>query len=460
MGSNENCHSGPAGRERVWFCHSERSEESLLNPNASERYGSTSLARTRALNRIDRREFCRLAVTSAAAFAAAPSSLANKTQPRSMGLDLAKFERASVLKAADDYLRERPVTITAFSSPRSAGGKHDYFSEGDYWWPDPKNPGGPYIQRDGMSNPDNFTAHRHALIQLGVQVPALTAAWILTRDRRYSGHAVEHLRAWFLNPETLMNPNLQYAQAINGRTTGRGTGIIDTIHLVEVVRSIPFLAESKSLTSTELDGLRKWFTQYSEWMTTSKNGQEERDAKNNHGTWWVAQVAEFATFTGDQRLTDFCRTRFKTVLVPNQIAPDGSLPEELRRTKPYNYCLFNIGGLATICETLSKAQDDLFTFALPDGRGFQKTMAWMFPYIKDKSTWPHPPDVEYFQYWPIRQPSLLFAGLAFSNADYIKEWQALPPEPQVEEIIRNNPIRQPLLWVQPSISVRVESSFR
>jgi len=400
------------------------------------------------LHSISRRAFCHNLLTSVAVAASSRSLFASRNEsPQSLGLDLAKLERPVVLKAANSYLQERPITITAASSPRSAGDKHDYFSEGDYWWPDPRDPNGPYIQRDGMSNPDNFTDHRHALIRLGVQVPALAVAWILTRDRRYPDHAAEHLRAWFLDPATLMNPNLQYAQAIHGRTTGRGTGIIDTIHLVEVVRSIPFLADSKSLTSREGDGLRKWFAQYLEWMTTSKNGQEERDAKNNHGTWWVTQVAAFSRFADDQKLADYCRDRFKTVLVPNQIAQDGSLPEELRRTKPYNYCLFNIGGLATICQTLSSREDNLFAFALPDGRGFREMMAWMFPYIKNKPSWPKPADVEYFQYWPIRQPSLLFAGLAFSNREYIQEWQSLPTEPQVEEIIRNNPIRQPLLWV-------------
>src|SRR5262249_6582688 len=71
-------------------------------------------------------------------------------------IDVAAVDRERILKAANQYLREKPITITAVTSPRSAGGLHDYFSEGDYWWPDPKNPGGPYIQRDGMSNPDNF----------------------------------------------------------------------------------------------------------------------------------------------------------------------------------------------------------------------------------------------------------------------------------------------------------------
>src|SRR6266498_2953134 len=125
-------------------------------------------------------------------------------------IDLAR-ERARVIPAAQKYLAEEPITITASSSPRSAGGRHDFFSEGDYWWPDPANPDGPYIQRDGMSNPDNFVDHRRALMRLSVQVPALVAAWKLTRDKRYATKAGEHLRAWFIDERTRMSPNLQYA---------------------------------------------------------------------------------------------------------------------------------------------------------------------------------------------------------------------------------------------------------
>ena len=155
--------------------------------------------------------------------------------------DVAAFDRARVIQAADSYLNDKPVTVTASHSPRSAGGLHDFFSEGDYWWPDPKNPDGPYIQRDGMTNPDNFVAHRQALMRLSVEVPALAAAWKITRDRRYADRAALHLRAWFVDDATRMNPNLEYAQAIHGRFTGRGTGIIDTIHLVEVARAIEVL---------------------------------------------------------------------------------------------------------------------------------------------------------------------------------------------------------------------------
>src|ERR1035438_8382667 len=95
---------------------------------------------------------------------------------RAAAFDIVAIERPRVLRNAAKYMSEPPVTVTASSSPRSAGGKHDYFSEGDYWWPDPKNPDGPYIQKDGMSNPDNFDDHRKALIRFSMIVPALAGA--------------------------------------------------------------------------------------------------------------------------------------------------------------------------------------------------------------------------------------------------------------------------------------------
>ncbi len=363
--------------------------------------------------------------------------------------DLRAFERPRVVGQANQYLDQQPVTVTAARSTRSAGGLHDYFSEGDYWWPDPKDPEGPYVQRDGMSNPGNFSAHRDALMSLSVQAPALAAAWLLTRERRYSDRAALHLRAWFLAKDTAMNPNLQYAQAIHGRTTGRGIGIIDTLQLVEVARSATVLEASGSLSRDEMRGLRQWFADYLRWMTTSKNGIEERDTKNNHATCWVAQAAEFSLFTGNAALTAECRRRFKTILLPNQMAQNGSFPQELRRTKPYSYSLFNLEVMSGICQSVSTPDDNLWSFALPDGRSMARGLAFMFPFIKDKKTWPYPPDVMYFDQWPLRQQSLLFGGLAFDDTKYIALWKTLNPNPTALEAIRNYPYRQPVLWTPP-----------
>ena len=250
-----------------------------------------------------------------------------------------------------------------------------------------QNPNGPYIQRDGMSNPDNFVEHRRALMRLSVQVPALAAAWKLTQDKRYATQAAAHLRAWFIDERTRMNPNLQYAQAIHGRFTGRGIGIIDTIHLVEVARAIEILKDSRRLSMTELGGITQWFKDYLAWMTTSKNGIEERDAKNNHGTCWVMQVAAFAQLTGDQKLLDYCRDRFKTVIVPNQIAADGSFPGRVATHEALRLFALQSGSDGDcLSDSFDSGRQSLGPFKLADGRGFRQAMEYMAPFIRDKKS--------------------------------------------------------------------------
>ena len=393
-----------------------------------------------------RREFLAIAGGTAGYFFSG-SAWAMASKPT--GYDLvAESDRKRILAAADRYLIEQPVTVTATRAKRSSGGLHDYFSQGDYWWPDPKNPNGPYIQRDGMSNPENFNAHREAMVRLSLIVPALTAAWELTGKKKYADHAGKHLRAWFADPATRMNANLQYAQAIIGRNTGRGIGIIDTLHLVEPARAATLMMKAGALEGGK--EIQKWFADYLEWMRTSQNGQQERDAKNNHGTCWVLQAGEFARFTQNAEVMTWCRDRFKTVLVPGQIAPDGRLPRELARTKPYSYSLFDMDVLCGIAQSLSTKSDDLWSFATPDGRSLRKLMAFMYPYIKDRRAWPFAHDVEHFDDFPVRNPALLFAGLAYGQENYIALWKTLNPDPVVPEVIRNFPIRQPLLWMARS----------
>lgn len=184
--------------------------------------------------------------------------------------------KAQVLKEAAWAMKQQPVTVTASSSPKSAGGKHDFFSEADYFWPDPKNPEGPYINRDGMSNPENFVAHRYAMIRFSEIIGALASAYQITGDEKYVKHAISHLKAWFVNQETLMNPNLAYAQAIKGLFTGRSWGIIDSIHLMEVAQGVIVMEKSKSLDKATLATIKKWFSDYILWLNTNKNGIAEK----------------------------------------------------------------------------------------------------------------------------------------------------------------------------------------
>ena len=362
-------------------------------------------------------------------------------------VDVAAIDRSRILNGAKQFLNEPPITITSFRSPRSAGGAHEYFSEGDYWWPDPKNPDGPYIQRDGMTNPDNFNKHREVMQRFCRAVSTLAAAYEITHGEMFATQAVRHLKAWFVDDSTRMYPHLKYAQAIKGKYTGRGIGIIDTIHLIEIARSVETLSGCQALSAPDESAIKHWLAEYLAWMTTHQYGIDERETKNNHATWWVAQAAVFAHLVNDSAILSFCRARFKTVLLPNQMAQDGSFPEELKRTKPYNYSLFNMEGMALICWVLSNSSDNLWEHTLTDGRNMLKGMEFLYPYIVDKSKWPYPKDVMYFEYYPGRQPSLLFAGIALSEPKYIEAWKKFDPDPSNAEVQRSSPIHQPVLWM-------------
>ena len=356
-------------------------------------------------------------------------------------------EQQYIIESATAFLDSLPVTVTNSVCERSAGGAQDFYSEGDYWWPDPENPDGPYIQKDGQSNPANFSNHRHAMILLSEQTSVLTSAWLLTGEEKFAAKATDHLLAWFADSATMMNPNMLYAQAIWGRHTGRGIGLIDAYHLVEVARSAKILTENQMIPEEQAGKIKSWFSEFLKWMTTHQYGIDEMNAKNNHGTCWVATAAAMASLTGDTELIQFCSERFKTVLLPSQMAVDGSFPLELKRTKPYGYSLFNIDAFCNVAQILTSSGENPWEFETTDGKSLRKGLEFIYPFIKDKSAWPYEKDIYIWEEWPARQSSLLFAGMAYQNQDYIDTYFNLPPNPTHPEVIRNLPVRHPVIWL-------------
>jgi len=226
-----------------------------------------------------------------------------------------------------------------------------------------------------------------------------------------------------------MNPHLLYGQAIPGICSGRGIGIIDTLHLVEVPIAIDALRNSPALTPEIFRGLQQWFTDYLTWMCSHRYGIEEMNAHNNHSVCWYVQAAIYALFTLNTDMIDYCRNQFKKELLPNQMAINGSFPLELSRTKPYGYSIFILDNMTTLCHVLSTPEDDWWNFTLADGRGIRKGIEFLYPYLEDKSSWPYSPDVEHDDGWPTQVSCLLFAGIAFENPNLIELWDSLDPDP-------------------------------
>lgn len=361
---------------------------------------------------------------------------------------IAETDRARILKAAKIAIEQPPFTITSYQAKHSEGGMNDFYSNGDYWWPDPKKKDGlPYINRDGKTNPENFNHHRLILREMRDHVAALAAAYRITKDETYVGASIKLLDTFFLDGKTRMNPHLKYAQAIPGVTPGRGIGIIDTLHLIEVPKAIDILSTSENFPAEKKQALQSWFHEYLDWMLTSKNGKDEAEMENNHGVCYWLQIAVFAEFTGEKKILAECRRRFMEDFVGKQMAKNGSFPRELARTKPYGYSLFQLDNMATLCHVLSGEKHDLWNDQGPEGRSMRRAVEWLYPYIADKSSWPLDPDVQAWQGWPMRQPALLFAYVALENPKYLDLWAKLEPDPEIEEIRRNVAITQPLIWL-------------
>jgi hypothetical protein len=271
-----------------------------------------------------------------------------------------------------------------------SGDRHDYLSIAPYWWPDPSRPDGkPYIRKDGRTNPERSQYDRPKIGRLCEAVPTLALAYALTGHDPYAEHAARLLRAWFLDPATRMNPNLNFGQFVPGRNDGRAEGIIETRGLMPVVDAVGLLAGAPSWSEQDTEAMRAWFQRYLAWLRESPLGRAESSARNNHGTWYDAQFATFALFVGDDRLAREVLLRVGEKRIVRQIEPDGRQPLELTRTKSFGYSLMNLEGLVTLAALGQRMDVDIWRYRSPDGRSIRAALDWLVPYATGENPWPY-----------------------------------------------------------------------
>ncbi|HEV7645868.1 MAG TPA: alginate lyase family protein [Pyrinomonadaceae bacterium] len=270
----------------------------------------------------------------------------------------------------------------------ASGDKHDYMSQAPYWWPDPAKPNNlPYIRRDGQRNPElskiTDSIEKDRMLD---DAETLSLAYFFTGDEKYAAHAATVIRAWFLDPKTKQNPNLNFSQGIPGISTGRGIGLIETRELYRVIDSSILLEGSKAWTRSDREGLKKWFGDFLGWMIDSPIGRDEADELNNHGTYYDVQAIAYAIFTGRRELAikqlNVTKDRIRT-----QIEPDGSQPKELVRTLSWGYANMNLAGFFTLARLAESVGVDLWNYKTADGRGIRQAFIWLLPFVQNEKKW-------------------------------------------------------------------------
>jgi len=317
---------------------------------------------------------------------------------------------------AEKRLREGPWTVTAERPKDLDLDVHDYYSEAPYWWPDPANPIGPYVRKDGLLNPDRFLANKTALNSMCEAVFALGAAAYLLDDQRYAHRAALVIHTWFVSPQTRMDPNLEYAQAIRGSNNGRGAGILDGRVFIQAIQGMEFLSSTGAWDAKDQKAVHEWFVEYLNWLQHSRHGADEKRSGNNHASWWTAQVAAVGTFVEDNAATQMAFDYYRTTIFPTQIRKDGSAPREEARTKSLSYSSFNAEAYSMICRIAQANGVDLWNVRTKDGATFATVVDYLTPALKDPAKWrkeqiaAYQTDGSYF---------LAFAGMGLKKPEYV-----------------------------------------
>jgi hypothetical protein len=273
----------------------------------------------------------------------------------------------------------------------SSQDKHDYLSLAPYWWPDPEKADGlPFIQRDGEFNPSSKNGNSDSVRMqfLCMSCQSLSLAYYFSDDMRFANQAADYIRKWFLAPETCMNPNLNFGQAVMGRVSGRGTGLIDPRNFWMVIDAALLIAPSGALSTAELDALRAWFGAFTDWMLNSDIGIEEYNAHNNHGTFYDMQVACYALFAGDLKTSASAVTRARDLRIQAQICADGSMPAELERPTPSHYVAFNLDAMTNIARYGEQVGVKVWDVK-EKTRGLRNGINFMSKFIADPTSWPY-----------------------------------------------------------------------
>jgi hypothetical protein len=338
-----------------------------------------------------------------------------------------------IVEDANDAL-EQPVTnVVDEGALPPNGDPHDYYSYSPYWWPNPENPNGPYIWRDGEVNPDRNTSDISRIEVMVERVTSLTPAWYFTGDERYAQSAVEQLRAWFLDPATKMNPNVQFGQKRRGHNYNSPSGVLEAWRMRWVIDCAILLESFPGWTNEDANALRSWFSQFATWMVESPTGIEESMQPNNHGSWYNAQLILYALYGENFELA---RKQLDGMpaLIFSQVFIDGRQPQELIRTRSLNYSIYNARALITVARLGRQLNYDLFAYRSLEGRSIKLAIDYMTPYILGEKEWPimqlrpHSNGSAAQLYWN--------AAKGFQDVEYANLLRKLPEYPLPSSIVQ------------------------
>jgi len=295
-----------------------------------------------------------------------------------------------IVKEAEKRVGKPIITITENENLQASKDPHDYFSTARYYWPDPSKPDGlPYIRKDGETNPEHSeVSDEKKLNDMIHAVKYLSLAYFLTGQERYAEEAGKFLRGFFLDPTTRMNPNMNYSQSVPGGAEGRGSGVIDSREFMRISDFLFLISKSPSWTDQDRSAMKAWWTEYAQWLQTSKIGLQEKSAPNNHGAAYDVQLSAVLVMAEKEEDAKKVLGESLPARLDAHITPEGKQPRELARTKSWSYSCFNLKNICNGAVMARALGIDLWNHEGEGGRGsLRKAMLYLVPFLKNPEGW-------------------------------------------------------------------------
>ena len=296
--------------------------------------------------------------------------------------------KKNIIKKADEYLTQKAVSVTD-REKSFAPDKHHYESISIYRWPNPENPNGPWIRKDGIVNPESNNYDRVLIGKMKSRVEYLSIAYYLTLDAKYYDAATEQIRVWFINKDTYMYPVMEYGQITPGHDGNKGHeyGLIEMYAAIHpVLESVRLLNNITKIDDYTYKEFQKWCKDFVMWCETSELGKKEKNAPNNHGIALDVTMLNMALFAGYSECVDRINNEFMESRIKTQIADDGSMPKEAERATAYHYHIYNLTHIIDYClirESLNKH------YYKENKKYIDSAVDYLLSYVNNRERWPY-----------------------------------------------------------------------
>jgi len=222
-----------------------------------------------------------------------------------------------------------------------------------------------------------------------------------------------------------MNPNVNHAQCRPGHNNGSKSGVLDGRLMIQALEGSLLISESSVLSKDEYQGLKSWASEYLTWLTTNDLALAEAGSKNNHGTYYDVQTLYFAIYSESEKVAKQIAENFLKNRIYSQIEADGSMPEEMARTRPLFYSMYNLHAMFLVAHLSRKVNVDVYEVDNDNSR-LRIALDYLAPYTDASNPWPQPvlKEADRMEMFPI----LFMADSAYPDGNYIKMSEKLPLE--------------------------------